>query len=1467
MTRTRADSLVLVNWKGVFYYRYQLDRHVTALEGSNGAGKTTVMIAAYLVLLPDLSKLRFTNLGETAATGGDRGIWGRLGQEGRPSYAAIDFALADGSRLVAGVHLVRKGEPSVEPTPLLVHGLGNDVRLQDLFLLAQGDQDAVPEIDELRQNAARLGGRLQTCTSAKDYFAALFELGVTPLRLGTEAERTKMNDMLRTSMTGGISRALTTELRGFLLKEESGLADTLQRMKANLDACRRTRSEVAEAKLLQQEIGEVFAAGQTMFTAAFLAGRERAADAERRVQEAEVANRAAAAAAATAGQTLADTEAELQQLELRKGEHEQAVEHSQAWLQRVRGALLAWRELSECEQTSAARHRELDLAAMNKASAEALRDRRREERRRAEGEQHRAAVGIADLQRGIEDLHRRAGAYRQAKRNQHEAQRLLGLEVLEVEHIPGQLAATQQRLAAIDAEKREAAARLGEADAHRRQHGIAMAALAHMVGHEVAAPAAHATATAALQRQRELVALGQRAPDLARLVEEARQLADSQQRTQRAAAALAIPEGDTQARDRIQALLDEHEATHRQHSDQERELKHAISQLERERSDLEQQLAQLRDREPSWRRLHDGATRISQQLATPITSRLELEQARKSLAEQFEAARNTTSQLATEQQRLRTAARELLTVGGPFPPALLRLRDQLGASLVAESFEDVDPEQAGPIEARLGPLARALVVEDPRAAAANSQHRDASLTEVMLVARDANLLLDATTIDKPHGPDLCVPEGEALRVSRIPQHPHLGRKARERRAAELNAMADAMDEALAAARTQQRQLEQRLADGEDLLADLANWLAGDPTIAIAAVQRQLTSSANQIDAKRKQAAAAAETCRGLRPQIDGLRRLLPDSHLLDPPDHNERWTALQAEHRTAVAAAATAQKHAKDASLVEQHLHELRQPPLSDQEIHHLQQRIAALRQQRDELDAARDALEALNANHEALQWHEAPQRLLDHQGLVPALEAQLREALAASERAQQAVDAAEQELATFHAAWQEADGNRRLAEKAQQSAAAAFAKFDLVAPTEAVVAAAEQATRQAKATLDAATQRRETLLGQRGEQRNALAVANTAAVAAANELTARQREAEPQLAAWQQLQQRAVASGLHHGLPAELPTARGQVNLLQEAKTQQTLLLDRLHKARDGKPLVEQFQGLRDTNDAGFAAGVLDLWLLVRDWLRRRLPTQVAEVNDPREALQRLADQLHGLEQRLTTQENDLRGNNEDVARGIDVQVRKARGHVARLNKSLQGVGFGSIAGIRVRLELIEKMDRVLRALREGAAQGLLFQSDMPIEEALDQIFQRYGGGRTGGQRLLDYREYLHLQVEVRRNSGQEWEMANPTRLSTGEAIGVGAALMMVVLTEWERDATLLRGKKSGGSVRFLFLDEANRLSHDNLGVLFELCRTLDLQLLIAAPEVARAEGNTTYHLVRTRGAAGNEEVVVSPRRIRARS
>ena len=371
------------------------------------------------------------------------------------------------------------------------------------------------------------------------------------------------------------------------------------------------------------------------------------------------------------------------------------------------------------------------------------------------------------------------------------------------------------------------------------------------------------------------------------------------------------------------------------------------------------------------------------------------------------------------------------------------------------------------------------------------------------------------------------------------------------------------------------------------------------------------------------------------------------------------------------------------------------------------------------------------------------------------------------------------------------------------------------------------------------------------------------AAVDARGRLATATTAAGPAVATWTELRERAQELGLLHAVLADgrgSSAGRTSIQLAADAWSKRELLLDRVARARGGDELTAAIREL--ALDGG---GYLETWRLTREWLRRRVPAQVAEVDEPLLALERLRDHLDVLETRLRRQEQDLRGASEDVARGIDVQVRRAHGQVRRLNQQLDGIQFGSIRAIRVEIRRIERMEQILRALRLGEAQELLFMSAIPIEEALDEIFRRYGGGRGGGERLLDYREYVELVVEIRRQSTGEWEPANPTKVSTGEAIGVGAALMMVVLTEWERDANLLRARRTSGSLRFLFLDEANRLSRDNLGVLFDLCKTLDLQLLIAAPEVARAEGNTTYRLVRCTTPDGREEVIVSGRRATA--
>ena len=1473
MSRTLAQALVLVNWKGIFYERYLIDQHVTALEGANGAGKTTVMIAAYVVLLPDMSRLRFTNLGETGATGGDKGIWGRLGEPGRPAYSAIDFAVRPEHRIVAGVHLERKGEPSVEPTPFIITGLTADVRLQDVLLLSQGDQELVPELSELQENAARAGGRMQVFNTANDYFRFLFEQGVMPLRLGTDEDRNKFNQMLRNSMTGGISRALTSELRHFLLREESGLANTLQRMRANLDACRRTRTEVQESRRDEQEIGGVFEAGQSMFEAAFFATRERAEEMRRRLTEAEEAKRRAHHQLAEAESQLARVCGALNAKQAHQASLSGEIDAANERFRRLQQALAAVRKV-ESHRAELASAEEVERAlAEKRGTREKIRTQSEETHRRRQEDYNRTAEGLADLQSGLEEAHRRAGAYRQAVRQKTKAERLLKGPEITIGSIAERIADTKTRLARVDRSRREAKQRLDDVDAHRQEHAAALESLELMANSEVKPDMAHSAALQQLRRLRDYQALAGRATAIAVNLREARKLAGDQaearQRLKEMGLSLA---GQKPARTEIEEHLKQAEGQHGRVLEQEWDAREAIAQGQRTLGSLRKEQEDLIDREPVWRGLAARAKHIEGQLDIPVASASELQAAREVVKQRLAEIAKDESSLSEERERLRSEAQELLAVGGPFDRDLLRVKDGLGAEVLASAFEDLSVEDAAVTEAALGPLFHALIVDDPASAANQAHGRPASVPDLWLVNRDDDVAKIAmnTAHKNPETKDVVVSDGRATRVTRIPALPRLGRKAREKRAADFHSQADGLDTQIETLGADRRVFERLAEDGEALLAGQTVWPDGDPAPALEEINRKVLAAEAQQETYRTEAERHRQAAESLAPRVDGLKKLLGRAAYLDPPDHALRQKKIEQEYDSALEADAEVSRCSEAASTLEENLDALRRPPLTDQDVEDIKSRLDQLTEDRHRLDAAIEAMKFVDDNAQALQWSDAPEMLEAQKPLVPELKAQRDQAEAALRAAEAEAQAAKDAHDSATTAWQKADGQRLAVAGQLQAAEQDFTEIGVPDPTEAAV----ETARNEKVKLEEEGREIDTILADlntgKGRREKEKEQADANLDDAEQKVSTERSEAEPAIDRWERLQadvaeHNILAAGVSQN-DSDIAGIRGHVNLVQEARSRRVMLLERLGAAHGAQYLLDEAD--KNPADAAgllFADAYLEFWLAVRDWLRRRLPAQVADVDDPRDALLRLRDQLMGLEERLARQEDDLRGSSENIARGIDVQKRKARGKIDRLNKNLRGVNFGSIEGIKVKTLPVDRMEQVLRALREGAVQGLLFQEDLPIEEAFDEIFQKYGGGRGGGQRLLDYREYLHLQVEVRRSSGAGWEAANPTRLSTGEAIGVGAALMMVVLTEWERDATLLRGKRGQGSLRLLFLDEANRLSHDNLRVLFDLCQTLELQLLIAAPEVAKADGNTTYRLVRGVDADGREEVLVSGRRARA--
>jgi chromosome partition protein MukB len=1474
MSRARIAALALVNWKGVFYERYLLDRHVTALEGANGAGKTTVMIAAYVVLLPDMSKLRFTNLGESGAIGGDRGIWGRLGEPGRPSYTVLDLEV-EGARVLAGVRLTRTSEPTVEPTAFVVTGLAPDVRLSDLLLVRQLDGDHVPQLEEVAAAVTRAGGALEVFRTIKDYFAALFERGITPMRLGTDEERGKLNEMLRTSMTGGISRALTSELRGFLLKEETGLADTLSRMRANLEACRRTRAEVAESRQLEREITAIYEAGAEMFAAAVHATRLAASEAQRRIAEARPAvdhavrdhrDRLAEIAA------LVDREREL---EARRAAARAELARVTAERDREIAVDAVTFRLAELDRELAGLAAAAEAARAAQARATSERGAAKHARVQAREAYDRASTGLAHLQRGLDELARRAHGHRLLERRLGEARAWLARPELTAEAAAAAIAELDDQRASREAERARLARETRELEARRDEHARAVAALAALAprpAEQAGEPpeVTYRRARGALARLADREALLGRAHELERDQRDAERLA-ARQATARALAAelgLAIGADAGSATAVVMRELDEVERVAQTADDDARPDRHGDPR--REVDELRARLAAIDDRQVSWLLASRAAHRLAELGPPPATAAAVVALRDRAIEDQRALAADH-AELAARREHTRLRATALERSGTAIDPELARLRDELGGELLAERFEELEVDAASWVEARLGPLAGALIVDDPDAAARALRGRDRAVPSVWLVA--AGAALDTTPGPDAEAAQLAIggePSADddvvcrepfGLRVTRRAAQPALGRRARARQLAELHAQIARDSDALDALTARAAGLASVRRDAELLAGQVATWLAGDPTEERGRVQAELDARELEVAARDDRIRAAHARATQARRRRDGLRRLLGDAALLDDADHAARAAGLAATRAELAATRAELERAAPHRAVLADHVELLRQPPLDDAGRAAHVTRASELAAELDRLFLARGALEDVLAHRQAAAWGDAEQALAAQADLAPALERQHADARAAAQAAEIAEAGADAAWEAATAAAQDAQG--QLSAVAAHRVRAAGELAALGGP----VGAASDADREHQVA--AAIEYANAIEAELRELVTAAALATErrdqaarAAAEATARLTAETRSAGPTAAGWAELRDAAQAAGvLATALASPAHAGRTSLQLTADAWSKREVLLDRVARARGGGELADAIRALPLDAPSYLAA-----WQHTRDWLRHRVPAQVVEVDEPLLALERLRSHLDVLEGRLARQEHDLRGASEDVARGIDVQLRRASGQVRRLNLQLDGIRFGSVHGIRVELRRIDRMEQILRALRLGEAQELLFMSSIPIEEALDEIFRRYGGGRAGGERLLDYREYLELAVQIRRQASTgDWESASPTRLSTGEAIGVGAAVMMVVLTEWERDANLLRARRSHGSLRFLFLDEANRLSRDNLGVLFDLCRSLDLQLLIAAPEVARAEGNTTYRLVRHLTQDGREEVIVSGRRAAA--
>ena len=104
MSRSKLKTLILINWRGVFYQPFDMDKFVTSLTGLNGAGKTTVMAGVYVSLLPDKTLIDLRSQAGKGVSSKKQGLFGKFGR-GNVSYSVIELITSEGKRILAGVQI------------------------------------------------------------------------------------------------------------------------------------------------------------------------------------------------------------------------------------------------------------------------------------------------------------------------------------------------------------------------------------------------------------------------------------------------------------------------------------------------------------------------------------------------------------------------------------------------------------------------------------------------------------------------------------------------------------------------------------------------------------------------------------------------------------------------------------------------------------------------------------------------------------------------------------------------------------------------------------------------------------------------------------------------------------------------------------------------------------------------------------------------------------------------------------------------------------------------------------------------------------------------------------------------------------------------------------------------------------------------------------------------------------------
>ncbi|MGC7590215.1 chromosome partition protein MukB [Bisgaard Taxon 46] len=1454
--RGKFRSLTLINWNGFFARTFDLDELVTTLSGGNGAGKSTTMAGFVTALIPDLTLLHFRNTTEAGATSGsrDKGLHGKL----RPGvcYAALDTINSRNQRVIVGARLqqVAGRDKKVDIKTFSIQGLALSENPTAVFTEIVGERQArVLSLNELKDKMEQAGAQFKQYHSITDYHGMMFDLGIIPKRLRSSSDRSKFYKLIEASLYGGISSAITRSLRDYLLPENLGVRKAFQDMES---ALRENRMTLEAIKVTQSD-RDLFKHLITETTNYVASDYMRNANERRGNIESAVRFRQdwykAKAEQRFSQQRLVELSRELAELteneKTLEVDHQSAVDH----LNLVLNALRHQEKISRYQEDVAEIVERLEEQKIVVETANEHLEEAQVQVEQSEHEVDQIRAQLADYQQALDAQQTRALQYQQAIAALEKAKTLCGLADLNVKNIDAYHEEFEAHAESLTDQVLELEHKMSISEAAKTQFDKAYQLVCKVAG-DIPRSAAFEQAKELLREYPSQKVQAQQTPQLRAKLHELEQRYAQQQ------SAVRLLKDFNQRANLDLATADELEEYHAEQEALLEDVSVELSEQVEQRSTLRQKREQLTalynenaQKAPAWLTAQSALERLQEQSGQVFADSQDV---MNFMQAQLVKERELTierDQLEQKRQQLEAQVSRLSQPDGSEDARLNVLAERFGGVLLSELYDDVPIEDAPYFSALYGPARHAIVVRDLETVKAQLEQLEDCPDDLYLIEGDPAAFDDSvlSAQELAHGVVVQVSERE-LRYSKFPETPLFGRAAREKYLEELQVQRDEVAEQYAQ-RAFDVQKCQRLHEHFSQFVGLHLALAFQPNPE--ELMAEIGQQRNEIERELNNFSTTEQQ---LRIQLDSakekmqlLNKILPQLALL------------------------------ADESLIER-IEECReQLDIAEQDELFIRQYGATLSQLEpiaNTLQSDPENYERLKADYEQAisQQKQVQQRLFALADVV-----QRKPHFAYEERVQSETSELNEQL---RARLEEMQQQRELQREQLRQKQAQYGSYNRVyielqtsfnnknqMLQELLQEVGELGVRADEGAEERARQRRDELhqlLSTSRTRRSQVEKQLTLIESEANGLAARIRKAERDYKTQRELVVAAkvswcVVMRLSRGSDVEKRLNRREFAYLSadELRSMSDKALGALRTAvADNEYLRDS---LRLSEDNRKPENKVHFFIAVYQHLRQRIRQDIIKTDDPIDAIEQMEIELSRLTDELTRREQKLAISSESVANIMRKTIQREQNRIRMLNQGLQNIAFGQVKSVRLVVNIRDTHAMLLDALSgtQEDYQDLFTDNRMTFSEAIAKLYQRLNphidmGQRTAqtiGEELLDYRNYLDLEVEVYRGA-DGWLRAESGALSTGEAIGTGMSILLMVVQSWEEESRRIRGKDIV-PCRLLFLDEAARLDAKSISTLFELCERLDMQLLIAAPENISPEKGTTYKLVRK--IAGNQEHV----------